>query len=96
MSRQRILDVVVLAIILFVLGVLQFTGAAALEPLRSALLDTGSMSNVNGESAMDGMFSAVTYWAPLVGQIGAILIVVYREYRRQVFARRRPPGGGRV
>jgi len=86
---SRIIDFVVLGIVLFVLGVLQFAGAAALDPLREALLATGSMSNVNGESAMDGMFSAVTYWVPLIGQIGAILIVAYREYRRQKIAARR-------
>jgi len=92
---SRIVDFVVLGIILFTLGVLQFVGGAALDPLREALLATGSMSNVNGESAMDGMFSAVTYWVPLVGQIGAILIVAFREYRRQVFAQRVAQQGGR-
>lgn len=90
---SRLVDFVVLGIVLFILGVLQFAGAAALDPLREALFAAGSMSNVNGESAMNGMFTAVTYWVPLVGQIGAIMIVAYREYRRQVFARRRGVGG---
>lgn len=90
----RVTDFATLAVVILVLFVIQFAGAAGLDPVRTDLVEHGDMSNVNGEQAMNGMFEAVTFWVPLVGQIGSIVIVVWREFRRQRVTAPVPRGGG--
>lgn len=88
MSRQLIIDLIIMLIVIFTLMIVQFAGAQTLGPLRDVITDD-PLSQPNAEENIDEMYTTVTFWVPLVGQIGSIVIVVWREFRRQRVTGRR-------
>jgi len=78
---SRIQDFVFLAIVILASLVIVTVGDALLEPLFTHL--TGAPVSSAQESNMDAMRAAVVKWVPLIANIGAIVIVAWREFRRQ-------------
>lgn len=92
---SRITTVISIGVGLFLILVAQTAGIAALDPTKQAVLESDSdISEFNGESAVHGMYVAVTKWVPTIGGAGLILIGVGREYRRQREAAAVPRRGG--
>lgn len=84
----RFVDFVVLLAALFMIFTAQFAGAAILDPLRDELQsdqhdDSYTGDYANAETWMDRQFTAVTKWAPTIAGGGLIMLVAFREYRRQ-------------
>lgn len=79
---SRALDFVALVVIVFLAFIVQFAGAAMLEPLDDQFQDDDAISDEN-KGALGGMFTAATFWVPLICQLGAVAIVGWREFRRR-------------
>ncbi|MUV59788.1 hypothetical protein [Halobacterium sp. CBA1126] len=79
----RLVDLVMLLIAILMFLVLQFIGGAMLDPIRDAILAEGVASSYGAAESFGGMIAVVTKWAPLTGLFGTILLVAYREFRRQ-------------
>lgn len=79
----RLVDFLALIVAIPSLYVMQITGARILNPLRDAILESGTPGYTGAEAQMADSFAVVTQWAPLVGGIGIVLVVAYREFRRQ-------------
>lgn len=79
----RLIDFLALIIAIPSLYVMQIASSRILDPLRDAILESGTPGYTGAEAQFADMFAVVTQWAPLTGLISLILIVAYREFRRQ-------------
>lgn len=79
----RLLDFVFVLIAIMMFLILQFVGGAVLDPMRDELIEEGIDDSYNADESFADMITAVTKWAPLTGLLGTIVLVAYREYRRQ-------------
>lgn len=90
MSSGRLFDLVTLLIAIPALLTMQFVGGAMLDPLRDGLLEDGEIDKkYNAEEEFAQQYEVVVMWAPLEAILGLIVLIGYREYRRQRIAARR-------
>lgn len=87
----RFLDFVVLLVALFGILIAQTAGAVILDELRNEFNENAA-GDLDQTETNNSMFTSVTKWVPTVALLGAILFVLFREYRRQrITATRRRP-----
>ncbi|GAA0305451.1 hypothetical protein [Halarchaeum salinum] len=79
----RLVDFVMLLLAILIFLTLQFIGGAMLDPMRDAILAEGIKSSYGAAESFGGMIEVVTKWAPLTALLGTLLLVAYREFRRQ-------------
>lgn len=89
MSAGRIVDLLALAIIILGVFVMTFAGGSALDPVRNGLNEDSVSGDIQGDKYRNEIFTVFTKWLPLVAVIGSIVVVLFREYRRQQVAGRR-------
>lgn len=88
MGRLLDLSLLLIAFLLFI--TLQAVAGALLDPFMAELLENGNFDgSMNAEDTYGDMFVAVVRWAPRVGLIGLVVLVAYREWRRQRITARR-------
>lgn len=91
MSSGRLFDLVTLMIAIPAVLTMQFAGGAMLDPLRDGLLedDDGIDKKYNAEEEFAQDYEVIVKWAPMTAILGLIVLIGYREYRRQRIAARR-------
>lgn len=82
----RFLDFVILFVAIISVFIMQFASGAILVPLSDSVQDDGVSSKYNAGDNFDDMIEAVTVWVPTIGLGGLILVIAFREYRRQRIA----------
>lgn len=82
MSFSRVIDFIVLLVALIGILIVQTSGAVILDELRNEF-NVDSDASMNQQQINDRNFTAVVKWVPTVALIGVILIVAFREFRRQ-------------
>ncbi len=88
---SRFFDLLALLLALVLIFTTQFAAGLVLDPMRDQLLEQDIEEKYNAEQNFDDMYVAVVQWVPMAASIGLIVVVVFREYRRQRTTAR---GGG--
>lgn len=79
----RFLDLVLVLAAIGQLMVIQMAGAVILDPLRDDMIEDGIDSKYDAQAQFDQSFTVVTKWGPWILAAGTIVLVGFREYRRQ-------------
>lgn len=79
---SRTLDFVIMLAAFIGILVVQTSSAVILEELRTEFNEEADAS-FNQQEINDSMFLMVTKWVPTVALFGVILLVAFREFRRQ-------------
>lgn len=90
----RILDLALAIALIFMIIAVQFSVASVLTPIKNEQLEQLEDGNDNVEedkSNLVDQYDAAVKWTPTAAVLGIIVVVVFREYRRQRVTR-----GGRI
>lgn len=92
----RFTDLLLLMVVVFGAFIVQFAGAAVLDPLGDELIESGipgdDSEHYNAEENFNDIQATITKWIPWTVVGGSTVLVAWREYRRQRITARRPPG----
>lgn len=79
----RFLDFIFLMVALIMILISTFVSGAVLDPMRDELLEEDINKEYNAQENFDDMIIAATKWVPAGFGVGLVLIVAFREFRRQ-------------
>jgi len=80
---STILDLVFVAIGLFLIGIFTMLNGIMLDPLAEALIGAGdNLGAVNGVSTMNTYYSTAVRWGPLAAGLSLIGVALFRAWRR--------------
>lgn len=91
---SRFIDLILLLVVMFLVLVVQTMAGPLLDPIRNDMnAEDVAGDNIDATDINNDMFRAATVWVPFIGLFGSIIVVAFREYRRQRFTARRggPP-----
>ena len=78
----RFIDFTILLVAIFGILIVQTSSAVILDELRNEL-NQDAAADIGQKEVNTQGFTAVTKWVPMIGLLGAIVFVLFREYRRQ-------------
>lgn len=90
----RVLDLALAISLIFMIIIMQFTVANTLTPVKNEMLDQledGNANTAEDKRNLVNQYETAVKWVPNIAVLGVIIVVIFREFRRQRVTR-----GGRI